>query len=116
MVQNYKRQEELRKEEAHNAGKLLPKAKLLELVHQVDPHQTLDADVEELLPVTSPLSFSNRLSEDTNEDTDEDVPNLFLTGEVGIVRQRARARARACVRACRVLCSCMDSCWRLRGS
>ena len=38
----------MREEEARNAAQLLPKAKLLELVQQVDPNQTLDAEVEEL--------------------------------------------------------------------
>lgn len=48
-ISMYEKNEWARTEQAKNANQILPKRKLHELVKQIDPTQTLDGDVEELL-------------------------------------------------------------------
>ena len=48
-IKVYREHERLQEEQAKAASQILPSKKLLELVKQIDPNQTIETEVEELL-------------------------------------------------------------------
>lgn len=74
-IQAYKAQERMREQEVKSEKKILPKQKLLELVKQIDPNQTLDTEVEELLLemtndfIDRVVTFSCQLAKHRGSDT-----------------------------------------------
>jgi len=71
----FEQNERARREQALSASQILPKKKLQDLVKQIDPTQTLDGDVEELLIdmandfIERVVTFSCQLAKHRGSDT-----------------------------------------------